>query len=142
MKKSDALPGSYLRQEDIAEPMLVTIERVALEMLESERGKDNKPIMYFTELGRGLVVNATNWDTCEDGLQESDSDNWLGRKVVLYVDPTVTFGSKRVGGIRIRMPKNQGQAPAESHAPTPAEEAEEAKRLERMYDTKSDDVPF
>jgi hypothetical protein len=138
MKKSEALPGNYLRQEDVSEPMLVTIERVTLEVLENDRGKDNKPIMYFGELGRGLVVNATNWDACEIGFSEVDSDGWIGRKVVLFVDPTVTFGSKRVGGIRIRMPK---QRPASPDAPTPEEVAEEAKAAERMYDT-ADEVPF
>jgi hypothetical protein len=30
-----------------------------------------------------------------------------GKKIVVYNDPTVMFGKKAVGGIRIRAPKNQ-----------------------------------
>jgi len=34
-------------------------------------------------------------------------DEWRGTELVLFVDPNVKFGHKKVGGIRCRAPKNQ-----------------------------------
>ena len=125
MKKHEALPGSYLRQEDVDRPALVTIASVELEMLENDRGKDQRPVIYFEELSRGLVCNATNWDACEVGFGADDTDDWVGRQCVLFVDPSVTFGSKRVGGLRIRMPKSKAPTAQEIAAEENARNNEE-----------------
>ncbi len=45
----------------------------------------------------------TNWDSIED-LYGSDTDDWIGKPVVLYVDPDVRYGAKRTGGLRIKPP--------------------------------------
>jgi hypothetical protein len=132
MRKGDALPGKYLAKEDFPAPTLVKIDVVTLEMVKSDRGPDErKPVLYFKDssndgldLARGIILNVGNWEACEEITGEDDSDNWANKQIVVYVDPDVTFGGKRVGGIRIRA----------SNAPVPAQEPPPPK--------PSDDVPF
>ena len=49
-----------------------------------------------------------------------DFDSWIGHKVVLFRDKTISFGSKLVGGIRVREPRKQ----TEPDAPEPTDHAE------------------
>ena len=130
MRKGDALPGKYLSKDDFATPTLAKIRLVTMEMVKSDRGPDEKkPVLYFMEasnadldLSRGIILNVGNWEACEEITGEADSDFWVNHQIVVYVDPEVMFGGKKVGGIRIRASK--AQAPVED--PPPA----------------SDDVPF
>ena len=63
-------------------------------------------------------------------------NDWVGHKIVLYHDPTVSFGGKLVGGIRVRMPRNAKAAPAKA-APKPAPEEP------KDFDPDNDDgIPF
>jgi hypothetical protein len=50
-------------------------------------------------------------------LHGDDYDEWVGKRVTLYVDPSVTFGGKIVGGIR---PRLNATPPAPQPAPAPA----------------------
>jgi len=36
-------------------------------------------------------------------------ENWVGKKITLYVDPDVMFGKKRTGGIRVRPTVPRGE---------------------------------
>ena len=128
MKKGEAMPGNYLGKEDFPQDTLVTIKNVVMEEIKSESGSaQNKPVMYFSgasnpelDLNRGMVVNSGNWDVIEEISGHDDSDKWSGVSVVVYVDPSVMFGSKRVGGLRIREPK-QSQA-TQNTPPPPADD--------------------
>ncbi len=37
---------------------------------------------------------------------DEDTDNWIGKQAVLYVDPDVEFGGNIVGGLRLRARKS------------------------------------
>jgi len=124
MKKGEALPGKYLSKDDFQQPTLVTIRTVVMELIKSDRGKDEeKPVLYVDnpsndelDIARGIVLNVGNWDACEEITGQPDSDDWKGSDIVIYVDPNVMFGGKKTGGIRIRAPKT---APAEVEEPPP-----------------------
>ena len=103
MKRSDAYPSKYVSKDDLTRPVSVTIQTVVIETLEGDDKKEDKPIMYFNEEFKPFIVNSTNWNTIEEayGL---DSDEWVDHKIVLYHDPNVMFGKKKVGGVRVRIP--------------------------------------
>ena len=112
MRKHEAHPGRFLRQDDLEKPILVTIQRVEMQPLEGDSGTTQKPIAHFIEPNVSpMVINKINWDTLEEGLGLPDSDDWPGSQCVIYVDPNVSFGGRRSGGLRVRMPK--GHAPPE-----------------------------
>lgn len=106
--------GSFLKQEDLqGREVAVVIERVSLEEIKNDDGKEKKLVAHFAGKDKGLVLNRTTCETLEQITGTDDTDRWGGTTIVLYVDPTVKFGAKTVGGIRVRGVQ-QRQAP-----PTP-----------------------
>ncbi len=108
MKRSDAFPSSYLKQDDLPRPpgtMHATIEDVRTETMPSD-DKAEKPVMYFTsDTFKPMVINGGNWDLLE-AAYGVDSDDWRGKPVELYVDPNVMYAGRRTGGIRVRISSN------------------------------------
>ena len=95
--------------------------------------EDPKPVLYVTnpsnptlDTARGIILNAGNWDACEEITGQNDSDNWKGSEIVVYVDPNVTFGNRKVGGIRIRQARREAvqMPPSSQEEPPPPSAAD------------------
>lgn len=128
-KTSEMRESKFLKQSDIGKAVLWTvhgIERVNVAYEGAE--PEYKWAMSFHEHDKPLVLNTTNIQLCERIFGSDDTDHWAGRKIVLYVDPTVSYGGKVVGGIRVRQPK----ATAAPTAPPPPVTAE----------LTDDEIPF
>lgn len=100
--------SKYLKKEDCLKPILVTItgsEEVNLAM--DGKPADLKWTLTFKETEKPLVVNSTNGQILAAIFGSDESDDWIGKKIVLYNDPNITFQGKLVGGIRVRAPKGQ-----------------------------------
>lgn len=105
MKSSDVYPSKYLKAEDFGDDEPVcTITEVVMEELESkERGKEQKPVVYFKGLEKGLVLNKTNWGLI--ARQHGDeSDEWVGKQITLFVMDVEAFG-EIVSAIRVKSTK-------------------------------------
>lgn len=134
MRRGEALPSSFLGKDDFTQPVLCQIAHVVMEDVKSDRGEERKPVLYImgpsrpVDTSRGIILNVTMWETLEELTGQPDSDQWKNTQIVVYVDPDVRFGGKRVGGIRIRAPKQQHPGNAASIAaagkakPAPAAE--------------------
>ena len=113
MKTSQMTSSKYLKQDDIGDGKLVTVKGFKRENVAQEgEPPEMKYIMGFDELEMPLVLNSTNIQLAERAFGSDETDDWIGKKIVLYVDPNVSFGGKIVGGIRVRAPKGQGGKPA------------------------------
>jgi hypothetical protein len=100
VKLSDYRGGALLKCADLGQKEhSAQIESIA----EEEVGDDRKLVMRFEGKSKGLVLNDTNLEALEVAFGDDSSDA-IGAQVVLYVDPDVRFGGKRVGGIRIKLP--------------------------------------
>ena len=108
MKRNEALPGKYLAKEDFDPPRVVEIQKVAIEEIEGGGSVENKPILYFKGSRRGIVLNGTNWDLIVKITGKDDSDDWYGAQIEVYHDPSIRFGPRKVGGIRVRAPQTTG----------------------------------
>lgn len=102
----EMLPSKYLKKEDVGEGVLATIQsfekvNVAVEGAEAEY----KWAASFHELDKPLVLNSTNIHVMEAVFGSDNTDNWVGKQIVLYNDPNVSFAGKITGGIRVRAPK-------------------------------------
>lgn len=108
MKTKDVFPSKYLKAEDdifASGEVIATIKDVVKEKLTSrEKGDEDKPIMYFKELPKGLVMNKTNWGICEKLFGSDDSDNWLGERACLVTVDVDAFGDV-VRAIRVKNQK-------------------------------------
>ena len=102
MKISTKGTSRFLSQEDITAPFTAIIQDVRVENLKSNRGEENKYILYFTT-GKPMVFNVVNRKTMVAAYGD-DSANWIGKPIEVYVDPNVWMGSQQTGGIRVRIP--------------------------------------
>lgn len=126
-KVSEMIVSKFLRKEDFDEDRVMTIKTVRLEDMPGDSG-DQKWVLYFREEAKGMALNVTTIRVLEQAYGD-DTEHWVGNKVMVYVDPNVSFGGKVVGGLRLRTPKKGPKPPA----PAPVAAAEEG------FD---DDIPF
>lgn len=98
--------SKFLKRDDVGRGILATIVNVREENVAKEGAPEElKWCAHFNELEKPMVLNWTNLQLIARIAGDDDSDNWNGVKVVLYDDPNVSFGTKIVGGIRVRAPK-------------------------------------
>lgn len=127
-KVSDMIVSKFLRKEDFDEDRVMTIRGVKLEDMPGDDGQQ-KWVLYFREEAKGMALNVTTIRVLEKAFGD-DSDQWMGKKVKVYVDPNVSFGGRVVGGLRLMPPKTAKPAPAPEVAPVTKD------------DQFDDDIPF
>jgi hypothetical protein len=97
MNINDQFPSKYLKASDLnGEEIIVTIKDCVVESL----GEDKRPVLYFAGKEKGVVLNKTNATNISDAYG-GDTDEWVGKKVVLYT-AWVDFQGRSVESIRIR----------------------------------------
>lgn len=133
---SEMRESKFLKQTDVGAGSLMTIESCEQHNVAKEGAEPElKWCLSFLEAEKPLVLNSTNIQLCARICGSDNTDDWIGKKVVLYTDPNVSFGGKIVGGIRVRAPKAKVAAPAKA-APPPPQPVDEVDVL------TDDDVPF
>lgn len=106
-------PSLYLGAPDLhGKDAALTIRRLIVEELKTERGSERKPILYFEETKakadkagtpekeKRLVLNKTNATTIAK-IHGYEVDNWRGKRITLYPTQAQSFG-KTVDCIRVR----------------------------------------
>jgi hypothetical protein len=134
-KTSEMRESKFLKQSDVGQGLLVTVHNCQQHNVAAEgAGHEMKWCLSFHEVDKPLVLNSTNIQLCEMMFGSDNTDDWVGQKLVLYVDPTVSYGGKITGGIRVRAPKVKGTIkPAPKPMPPPPPVADELT---------DDDIPF
>jgi hypothetical protein len=107
MRASDAFPSKYLKSSDVkAKQRIATISCLETEAVGQDKKK--KPVLYFEDDVKPVVVNRTNFEELEAAF--GDSDDWAGCKVKIFCAPTSYQGKK---GRRHPRPAHRPQAGAE-----------------------------
>lgn len=128
-KISEMKESKFLKQADVGTAVLWTVHGVERVNVAKEGAEpEYKWAMSFAESDKPLVLNWTNIQLCERIFGSDDTDHWTNKKIVLYIDPNVSYGGKVVGGIRVRAPK-----PGSVKAPAPPPPVTELT---------DDDIPF
>ena len=96
----DFLGGNYLRKEDVSGPTNATIE--AIRSVKVPNADREKLVVWFREIAKPLILNKTNTRTLVDIFQSTSTATWIGGQVMLFVEASVQFGGKLVGGIRLQ----------------------------------------
>ncbi len=95
--------SNFLKKEDVGTGVLVTIRGVGQENVAMAGAEEElKWCIYFNEYEKPMVLNSTNSQLVAHALGSEETDDWTGKKIVLYNDPNVAFGGKLIGGIRVR----------------------------------------
>ena len=133
-RTSEMRESKFLKKEDVGRGVLATISdcrqhNVAMQGAEPEM----RWCLHFEELDKPLVLNATNIQLTEKVCGSDLTDDWIGKRLVLYMDPNVSYAGKLIGGIRVRAPK--ATAPPPKPKPTP-------KAVEPDDELTDEEIPF
>lgn len=106
---SQMFSSKYLTKEDCMAGPIVTIRDCRAETFQQfgqqgATGAQTRWILYFHEANKGLKLNTTIINVLAAGFGEN-SEQWVGKRVRLYVDQTVMMAGQVVGGIRIQLPR-------------------------------------
>lgn len=131
-KIGEMIESKYLKQSDVQHESVVTIQKVGKANVAREGDEpEYKWLVRLEEFSKPMVLNATNIKRLARACESDDTDNWIGKRVVLYVDPDIEFAGNVVGGLRFK-----GQA-----AP-PQTRQQMPKQTGAVGDDMADDVPF
>lgn len=129
----DLVPSKsrYLSKSDVGEDgLLLTIKGFRMETIEGDNGDEEKMVLHFAEAVKPMVVNRTNAQLIGVATGCRTAGESKGKKIVVWFDPSIGFGGKITGGLRIRKPQG---------APKPAPSA---ARVAGGDDDFNDPVPF
>lgn len=135
-RTSEMKESKFLKQSDVDHGALLTITGCVQHNVAMQgEAPEQKWCLTFAETEKPLVLNSTNITLCESIFGSDNTDDWVGRKIVLYNDPNVSYAGRLVGGIRVRAPRLQAAAPAPAPKPRSLPPADPA-------DMTADDIPF
>lgn len=75
----DFLVGEMLDGKEVT----LTIKSVAVEQLQNQKGKEEKPVIRFNGTDQKLVVNVTNLKTITKVLKTPFIEEWAGKQITL-----------------------------------------------------------
>lgn len=95
--------SKYLTKNDVGDDgLILTIKGFKTETIEGDHGDEEKVIMYFEEGVNPMVLNRTNSQLVGIATGAANAGEARGKQVVVYNDPSISFGGKVTGGIRIK----------------------------------------
>lgn len=95
--------SKYLTKDDVGEDgLILTVKGFRMETLESDDGNEDKMVLHFVEDVKPMVLNRTNAQLIAVATGAKIAGDAKGKKIVVYNDPTVSFGGKITGGLRIK----------------------------------------
>jgi hypothetical protein len=136
----------FLKAADLESEKKFRIKAVAAE--EVGEKKERKPILWFTNDERGLVLNKTNLRTLS-GAYGDTMDAWIGKIIVVF--PTrVESRGQMVPALRVRIPPpkqatGNGHTAAKPTPPKPSVPADpelEPDPKPSVANDMDDEIPF
>ena len=126
--------------------ILVTIDNITEENVAPESRPENiKYVIHFKENYKPWAPGVETLEVIKNIAGTGNIDDWFGTRIVLYIDPNVSFQGKVTGGIRCRPPKNQPETQQQDE-PIKAEFCEECNNLKEECTCASslsgDDIPY
>ena len=100
----DFVGGTFIKKEDLAAgPQRFTIQGVSKTTFEAKNGQPAEDVLQLELDERQFSLNKTNIKILI-GAHGGKTDGWIGKSVILYVDPNVMFRGGLVGGVRVQIP--------------------------------------
>lgn len=92
---SELFPSKYLKAADATPALTLTIARVSQETMKNQEGKEEiKPVIWFLEKEKGMVLNRTNANILATQLGDK-VENWTNQRVVLGTEMVTAFGDTK-----------------------------------------------
>lgn len=92
-----AFPSTYLKHSDLnGRHIKLVMSTVVME----DVGDDHKPVLYFQNAKKGLVLNKIN-SAAISAVYGQETDGWTGKQIEVYPDTTL-FQGRPTPCIRVR----------------------------------------
>lgn len=91
--------GAYAFED--GKDRIVQIADVKSEIVQNAQGKEEKQVMYFDGDVKPLILNVTNMKATAKALGTPYMDEWVGKKIQLYVTMVSAFG-ETTDAVRVR----------------------------------------
>lgn len=89
---NDLFPSPYLTAHDVAHKPTVTVKSFSKKTMKNKQGEEEvKPVIFFNEFEKGMVLNKTNANTIA-GLYGAVLEDWIGERVTLHSVMVEAFG--------------------------------------------------
>lgn len=111
MNINSAFPSKFLKAADAEEDLIVTIARVKVENVGAQGKDEQKPVVYFKEQSKGMVLNKTNAKMITKIAKSEDTDEWTGVQLRI-IATEVEFQGDLVMSLRVRELKKAATKPA------------------------------
>jgi hypothetical protein len=94
---------NYLGSWDVVDKELIlTIKNIETKKVSTPDGKTEElPVMTFTEDYKPMILNATNFKNIAKAHGSNFIEDWIGKKVSIYITSVKAFGSV-VDALRIK----------------------------------------
>lgn len=93
----------FLKADDVKAPMTLTIESVESVSFRNEGEEDRECILVkFREVDQGAVAGKPALRQLIEIFGSDETEDWLAKKVVLFVDKDVKYKGKRMACLRFR----------------------------------------
>jgi hypothetical protein len=129
-KTSEMIQSKYLKTADVPDPVIVTVVKVGkVNLAKEDAAPEYKWAIRFKEFEKPMVLNSTNIKICEKILGSDNTDEWVGKEIVLFTDENVSFQGELVGGLRFKGKEKEPQRVM-------------PKPTGGKFDDMADDIPF
>ena len=99
------VPGEskFLKRADVGEDgTVLTIKGFKVESVKGDEGDEDKVVMHFVEDVKPMILNKTNSSLLAVCTGVRTAGEAKGKQIVVYDDPTISFGGRITGGLRIK----------------------------------------
>jgi hypothetical protein len=125
MNINSAFPSKYLKADDAEQDLILTIRGVKVETVGQGPKAEQKPVVYFVEVEKGIVLNKTNAKMIAKIAKSDDTDHWKG-VIIRLISTEVEFQGDLVMSLRVREVKRKPTQDDDGRAEAPT----------------ADDIPF
>ena len=96
--------SKYLQKQDVGEDgLILTIKGFSYADVNDDNGNpEQKVVMHFAEDVKPMILNRTNSSLIPVATGARNAGEARGKKIVVFNDPTIAFGGKITGGLRIK----------------------------------------
>jgi hypothetical protein len=115
LKFDELVPSKskYLAKSDVGDDgVILTIRGFKEEVIEGDDGDEKKIVMYFREADfKPMILNRTNAALLAGATGVGTAGESKGKQIVVHNDPSISFGGKVTGGLRIKKIPGPARAP-------------------------------
>lgn len=99
--------SDYIKKEQIkvGDALVLTIAGHQREVVGKDKEAKNVWTLTFEECEERLILNKTNATILAEAFDSWEMDDWTGKQIELYNNPSVMFSGKKVGGLSVRAHK-------------------------------------